>query len=81
MGKADKILRRMQNNPRDWRIEDVNVVAGQFGLQIRNPRGSHVVLFHTACEEILSIPAHRPIKPIYIRRLIGMIDKIEGTDD
>ena len=71
----------MRNNPRDWRIEDVSVVAGHYRFQIRNPRGSHVVLFHAVCEEILSIPAHRPIKPVYIRRLIGMIDSIEGNDD
>ena len=71
----------MRNNPRDWRIEDVSVVAGCYGFRMRNPRGSHVVLFHPDCEEILSIPAHRPIKPVYIRRLIGMIDSVEVNDD
>lgn len=81
MAKAEKIIVRMRNNPRDWRIEDVQSVADRFGMEMRNPRGSHVILSHPEVTEILSVPAHRPIKPIYIRKLIEMIDTIEDNEN
>jgi hypothetical protein len=35
------------------------------------------LLFDIACdlEEALTVPAHRPIKPVYVRRLLKLIDK------
>lgn len=81
MSKGDKLLRGMRNNPRDWRLDDVLTIAGRFGIEVRNPRGSHVVLCHGAVTDILSIPARKPVKPVYIRKLVEMIDRIEGNDD
>ena len=81
MTKADKILQKMRNNPRDWRITDVQALAERFGIDVRNPRGSHVILSHSGVTEILSVPAHKPVKQIYIRKLVEMIDAIGGTDD
>tara|TARA_B100000315_G_C14069388_1_gene359910 strand:- start:235 stop:480 length:246 start_codon:yes stop_codon:yes gene_type:complete len=81
MGKGGKLLRDMRNNPRDRRIDDVLTIARRFGIEVRNPRGSHVVLFHGAVADILSIPARKPVKPVYIRKLVDMIDRIEGKDE
>ncbi|MBF0383297.1 MAG: type II toxin-antitoxin system HicA family toxin [Magnetococcales bacterium] len=59
----------------------METIAERFGLDVRNPRGSHVILSHPTVMEILSIPAYRPVKPIYIRKLIEMIDAIGGSYD
>lgn len=33
---------------------------------------------HETQVEILTIPAHRPLKPIYIRNLIAFVDAVRG---
>jgi predicted RNA binding protein YcfA (HicA-like mRNA interferase family) len=75
MNTALKLLEAMRHNPRDWRIEALMTLARQFGLEVRNKGGSHHVFSHPAIAEIVSIPAHRPIKPAYVRQLVTLIDK------
>lgn len=77
---ANDLLARMRTNPRDWRIDDVASVCRRAGLTCTAPRkGSHYKVSHTALAEILTIPANRPIKPIYIRDLVRMIDAVQGN--
>lgn len=74
MTTADKTLDRMRNNPRDWRIDDLLTVAGRYGIEVRNSGGSHHIFSAAGCTESLCVPAHRPIKPVYVKRFIAMID-------
>lgn len=61
----------MRSNPRDWRIADVVAVCDAFGLTCTAPRkGSHYKIRHASQAEILTIPARRPIKPVYIADLV-----------
>ena len=77
MGAADKLLERMRANPRDWRIEDAEAVCRANGVTCTPPRaGSHYKVKHADVVEILTIPAHRPIKPVYIRALVRFIDEV-----
>lgn len=77
MTKADKILEKMRNNPRDWQIADIEAIANRLGITMRQGKGSHVSLTHPAWVNILTIPAHRPVKPIYIKKLILLIDALK----
>jgi hypothetical protein len=79
MTTADKTLDRMRNNPRDWRIDDLLSVAGRYNIEVRNNGGSHHVFSATGITESLCVPAHRPVKPIYVKRFILMIDSIKET--
>ena len=45
MSKADKILAKMKINPRDWRIENVKIVAQNYGVEWRQKGTSHVVFY------------------------------------
>lgn len=77
MANAGKLLERMRANPRDWRIEDVAAVCSGFGVGCTPPRnGSHYKIKHVDMLAILTIPAHRPIKPVYIRELVRFIDAV-----
>jgi hypothetical protein len=68
----------MRANPRDWRIEDVATLCAASGATCEPPRkGSHYKVSHASRAEILTIPAQRPIKPVYIRALVVFIDAIE----
>jgi hypothetical protein len=76
MTTADKTLERMRNNPRDWRIGDLVSVAERYGIEVRNNGGSHHVFSARGIAENLCVPAHRPIKPVYVKKLIAMVDAI-----
>ena len=81
MVDANKIVERMRANPRDWRIEDVSSICSAFGIAFTPPRkGSHYKVKHTSVNRILTIPAHRPIKPVYVRDLVKFIDEVQGTE-
>jgi len=71
-----KILEKMRNNPHDWRIEQLESIAKWYDIKIRKSGGSHVVFYHPRWIELLSVPAHRPIKPIYIKKLVSLIDTL-----
>ena len=80
MASADKILEQMRSNPRDWRMQDIVTVCEANGIACTPPRkGSHFKVKHSSVIEILTIPAHRPIKPIYIRDLIKFVDAVQGA--
>lgn len=69
MGNKNKILDKMRENPRDWRIEQLETTAKHFSINVRKTGGSHVVFDHPNCVDLLCVPAHRPIKPIYVKKL------------
>jgi predicted RNA binding protein YcfA (HicA-like mRNA interferase family) len=81
MASRDKLLARMRANPRDWRIEELETLALHFGLSVRKSGGSHVIFSHPAVTEMLSVPARRPIKPIYVRRFVALIDPLITHED
>ena len=81
MATDDKTLARMRNNPRDWRIASLETVAAANGVNVRKAGGSHVVFEHPDLIEALSVPAHRPIKPIYIQRFVRFIDAIRSSHE
>ncbi|MGL4313403.1 MAG: type II toxin-antitoxin system HicA family toxin [Sphingomonas sp.] len=77
MTAADKLIERMRANPRDWRIDDVIAVCQANGVDCTPPaKGSHYKVKHRDMIEILTIPAHRPIKPVYVRALVRFIDAV-----
>lgn len=73
MSKIEKVLTKMRNNPRDWKIEDVKAIADRFGIEYRQP-GTSRVTFRINTGEKVTIPAHKPIKAIYIKLFIALLD-------
>lgn len=80
MGTAEKQLEQMRNNPRDWRIGDLVAVAARHGIEIRNHGGSHYVFSYPSIEMAITIPAHRPIKPVYVKQLVALIDQVRRSN-
>jgi hypothetical protein len=76
MSKADKILNKMRTNPKDWRLDALESVATRFSIKVRKSGGSHVVFSHPDSDIVVTVPAHRPIKPIYIRQFLVLIDEL-----
>jgi len=67
----------MRNNPRDWRIDDLLVVAKQFDIECRNNGGGHHVFSSPNVEMDVTVPAHRPLKPVYIRQFLLLVDAVK----
>jgi hypothetical protein len=75
---VDKLVNAMRSNPRDWKIGDIERVCKAYDISCSAPkRGSHYKLQHTRIRGILTVPARKPIKPIYIKLLLEMIDTLE----
>ncbi len=79
MARWEKLLDGMRANPRgDWTIANIETVARAIGCDVRQPRrGSHYTITHPDMPDILTIPAHRPIKPVYIRRFVSIMESIK----
>jgi hypothetical protein len=74
MARKRPLLDRMLDNPAaDWTIADIERLCREEGLLIRPPsHGSHYTVFSDALDGILTVPARRPIKPVYIRKLAAL---------
>ncbi|MCY7270764.1 MAG: type II toxin-antitoxin system HicA family toxin [Sphingomonas bacterium] len=80
MSQKAKLLAAMKANSRgDWSIADVQSVCAMHGINCRAPsRGSHFTLSHPDIAGHLTVPSRRPIKAVYIRLLIDMVESLEG---
>lgn len=60
-------------------VPKAHVVLSNF-VEWRRPGrgGSHVIFSATGVREILSVPAKRPIKPVYIKQFVALIDAAGG---
>lgn len=67
----------MRRTQLGWRIEELQSVAQEHGVDWRRPGhgGSHVIFTAWGVREIVSVPARRPIKPVYIRQFLALIDR------
>ena len=80
MANVEKILQKMQTNMTDWNIGHFETIARHFNIEVRKTSGSHVIFRHEQWIESLSIPAKRPIKPVYVKKFLKMIEILEGGE-
>ena len=69
----------MRANPAgDWIMKDVETVCRENGFNCKPPTGggSHFKVSHSEFSDILTVPTRRPIKPVYIRKLVALITLI-----
>ena len=72
MGNAAKLLDGMRRNPvGDWTIANCMTVARAHGVTWGDAAGSHYT-FRNAAGDRLTVPAHRPIKAVYIRAFVTL---------
>jgi hypothetical protein len=72
-------LDEMRRGPAsDWRIEDVAALCREFEILCEPARGggSHYKIGHPRLAEKLTIPFKRPIKAVYIRKLVAFVDAV-----
>ena len=79
---AGETLQRMRKNPMGWTIEELQAVAGENRVEWRRPGrgGSHVIFSVPGVREIVSVPAKRAIKPVYIKQFLTLVDVVRGME-
>jgi len=77
---ADLLDRMRQNPAGDWAIRDVETVCRRYRIQCEPPRGegSHYKVAHPMMAEKLTIPYKRPIKSVYIRKLVVFVEAVRA---
>jgi hypothetical protein len=68
----------MRRNPAgDWTIADVEKACRHHGLNIDPPRGggSHWKVWGKVAQRSLTIPARRPLKPVYVKLFVAFVDE------
>jgi len=80
VSNAAKLVAKMRRNPRDWRIEDLKVIARSMRIDHDQQGSSHVIFRHASAGR-LSIPAQRPIKPVYVRLFLDFVSTIGKTNE
>jgi predicted RNA binding protein YcfA (HicA-like mRNA interferase family) len=82
MGQKEKLLERLRNNPTNVRFEDLDRLLQWHGFERRSPRGgSHYFYKRKGCRPI-SIPRHKPVKSVYVKKAVALIDELgEPTEE
>ena len=68
----------MRQNPAgDWTIQDIKRLCNGIGWECLPPSGggSHWKVTAPGEDAILTVPAKRPVKPVYIRKFLAMLER------
>lgn len=84
MGKGEKELEKIRRNPTDVTPQDLERLVKKFGF-IWIEKKNHAAITHEWMEEkTFMIPRHKPLKAIYVKKVVRFIDEIiamEGEKD
>lgn len=81
MSKLKKLLKRIRNNPKNVRFEELDKILIHYGFTKRQSSGGSSHYYYTKGEKLLSVPFHKPhIKVIYVERAIELLEG-EINDD
>jgi predicted RNA binding protein YcfA (HicA-like mRNA interferase family) len=76
MSKVDKKLQAMKKNPRaDWKMDDLKSLSNRYGINCRQ-RGTSHVTFTCPNGTMLTVPARKPIKPVYIKQFVELLETL-----
>ncbi len=73
MSRKDKLIEAIKNNPKNVKFEDLKKILESLGYTAVNRGGSHYV-FTKESSISLTIPYKRPVKVIYVKQVIKIIE-------
>jgi len=73
MSRKDKLFEAIKNNPKNVKFEDLKKILESLGYTAVNRGGSHYV-FTKESSISLTIPYKRPVKVIYVKQVIKIIE-------
>ena len=80
MTKVEKQLERLRQNPKGVSFEELAAVVEREGFVLRSVRGSHYQFRHPSFSEVLTVPARSPVKPVYVKAVLRLIDRLQEEE-
>ena len=74
MSKKEKLLEAIKNNPKNVSFENLKKILETIGYEGLNNGGSHYV-FRKNNSLSLTIPYKKPVKVIYVKQVIKIIEE------
>ena len=75
MSKFIKLIKKILDNPKNVRFNQVDKILKYFGYERSQPRsGSSHYTYRKEDEEKITIPFNKPIKAVYIKIIIKLLD-------
>ena len=82
MSTLKKLIQAMEHNPKDVSFEDLNKVMLSFGFSCRQPgSGSSHYTYTRKDSQPLTVPKNRPIKAVYVRKALRLIENLQEEND
>lgn len=78
MSRSRKLQERLKRSPANVPFEELRALLDSNGFVSQTVRGSHWTFRHPELREILTVPRRNPVKPVYVKLALGLIDKLEG---
>jgi predicted RNA binding protein YcfA (HicA-like mRNA interferase family) len=81
LSKREKRLQKIRQNPKDVSMDELEQVLKDYGIQRDRESGSHYIFRYNLNGQNLrlSIPFRKPIKVIYVKEAIVVVDQIRAT--
>ena len=86
MSKRQKRLERIRQQPNNVSLDDLRRVLEDYGFEYRQTVGSHYTFSYVVGGQtkLFVVPFRRPVKPVYVKRALKLIDRIieeRGEDE
>ena len=83
MSRRDRLLallEKLRANPKTVAFEDLDRALTLSGFESRNNASSHYVYRRPGCP-LFTVPRHRPVKAVYVRKAIEHIERYGDLDE
>jgi predicted RNA binding protein YcfA (HicA-like mRNA interferase family) len=83
MTKREKRLQKLRQNPNNVSFDELRQVLEAEGFVLDHARGSHYIFRIESGAEVLTvvIPFARPVKPVYVRQALTIIDQTRPSEN
>jgi virulence-associated protein VapD len=83
VSKSKKRFEKLKQNPKNVSFDDLRLVLEDFGFELKGIVGSHYTFSITIDGEtqIFTVPFRRPVKTIYVKKALELIEQIEAQED
>ena len=82
MSKSEKLLKKLRENPTNVRFEVLDKVLQSYGFECRQPRSgsSHYIykLKTVRKTHIITVPFRKPLKKVYVKNALQILDEIDA---
>jgi predicted RNA binding protein YcfA (HicA-like mRNA interferase family) len=83
MSGKSKRRQKIAQNPKSVRFEDLRLLLEDYGFSLARSKGSHHSFVGYIGNEktSITIPFQRPLKEIYVRQVLSLLDEIDKLDN